>query len=111
MKSVDDLPIALDGEWNTSLVKSSISLAVLKNKYTHVCTINVNSEVFKLNNSEYYVIGFVAEIFDKLREKIIPRFAVVSDVALLITGNEMPIPLYLLQRKDNPYPINKGNEQ
>jgi hypothetical protein len=111
MKTIDELPIALHGTWNRKLVRSAISLAVMKSKYTHVCTINENLEAFKLNNSEYYVIGFAAEIFDVNYAKLMERFVVVSDVAILLIGNEMPIPLYLLQRKDNPYPINKGNEQ
>lgn len=90
MKTIDELPIAIDGNWNKNLVYSSISLGVMKNKYIHVCTINGNLESFKLSNSDDYVIGFFAEVFDKNYKSLKVRFAVVSDVKLITkeTNNE-----------------------
>lgn len=100
MKSIDEFAVALDGEWDTNIAYSSISMGMMRNKYRHVCAINNNLEAFELSNSAHYVIGFFAEVFDKHYNKLMVRFAVVSDISILITGNEMPIPLYRL-RKDN----------
>ncbi len=79
------MSIAAYGEWDTKLGYLFISKAVMKNKYTHIGTIQLDTgyEVYKLNNFDEYKIGFFGEKYDDLTQEITDKFAVSAEIDFL----------------------------
>jgi hypothetical protein len=85
IKDLTEMSIAAYGEWDTKLGYLFISKAVMKNKYTHIGTIQLDTgyEVYKLNNFDEYKIGFFGEKYDDLTQEITDKFAVSAEIDFL----------------------------
>lgn len=79
------MSIAAYGEWDTKLGYLFISTGVMKNKYTHIGTIQLDRdyEVYQLNNFYEYKIGFFGEKYDEVTQTIKNKFAVSAEIDFL----------------------------
>ena len=85
IKDLTEMSIAAYGEWDADLAHTDIAISYIKNKYTHISTINaanVDFEMYKLSNFFDYVIGFFAETMDKNYQAIKEKFVVSAEISL-----------------------------
>ena len=76
------MSIAAYGEWDTKLAYLLLSKGIIKNKYTHIGTIDLDRdyEVYQLNDFYEYKIGFFGEKYDDLTNTLKDKFAVSAEI-------------------------------
>ena len=85
IKDLTEMSIARYGEWNTKLAYTDITMGVMKNNYTYtgsVTTTDGQLELYQLNNSYEFVVGFFAEEMDKNYKAIKDKFKVSGEISL-----------------------------